>query len=93
MSLLESLYTFYLIDKPSAYLDSKQHIVASKNIKWFLLHAKKVAFMALHVFKIATHLVDRVFYMRGSIFGLHNKFSSHIVHWNKYLALSHPDLN
>lgn len=31
----------YLIDEPSAYLDSEQRLVAAKIIKRFLLHAKK----------------------------------------------------
>ena len=35
----------YLIDEPSAYLDSEQRIAASKVIKRFILHAKKTAFV------------------------------------------------
>merc|ERR1712216_926521 len=31
----------YLIDEPSAYLDSEQRIMAAKVIKRFILHAKK----------------------------------------------------
>lgn len=31
----------YLIDEPSAYLDSEQRLVAGKVIKRFILHAKK----------------------------------------------------
>jgi len=31
----------YLIDEPSAYLDSEQRIICSKVIKRFILHAKK----------------------------------------------------
>jgi len=31
----------YLIDEPSAYLDSEQRIVAAKVIKRFILHSKK----------------------------------------------------
>jgi len=32
----------YLIDEPSAYLDSEQRIVAAKVIKRFIIHAKKL---------------------------------------------------
>ena len=31
----------YLIDEPSAYLDSEQRIIAARVIKRFILHAKK----------------------------------------------------
>lgn len=40
----------YLIDEPSAYLDSEQRIVAAKVIKRFILHAKKTAFIVEHDF-------------------------------------------
>ncbi|RZC52805.1 hypothetical protein C5167_021232 [Papaver somniferum] len=49
----------YLIDEPSAYLDSEQRIVASKVIKRFILHAKKTAFVVEHDFIMATYLADR----------------------------------
>ncbi|XVF73209.1 hypothetical protein PTKIN_Ptkin12aG0182800 [Pterospermum kingtungense] len=50
----------YLIDEPSAYLDSEQRIIASKVIKRFILHAKKTAFVVEHDFIMATYLADRV---------------------------------
>lgn len=40
----------YLIDEPSAYLDSEQRIIASKVIKRFIMHAKKTAFVVEHDF-------------------------------------------
>jgi ATP-binding cassette, sub-family E, member 1 len=40
----------YLIDEPSAYLDSEQRIIAAKVIKRFILHAKKTAFIVEHDF-------------------------------------------
>ncbi|KAJ2352049.1 Fe-S cluster-binding ribosome biosynthesis protein [Coemansia erecta] len=55
----------YLIDEPSAYLDSDQRIVASKVIKRFILHAKKTAFVVEHDFIMATYLADRVIVMDG----------------------------
>lgn len=50
----------YLIDEPSAYLDSEQRIVAAKVIKRYILHAKKTAFVVEHDFIMATYLADRV---------------------------------
>ena len=50
----------YLIDEPSAYLDSEQRIHASKVIKRFILHSKKTAFVVEHDFIMATYLADRV---------------------------------
>ncbi|CAH2079163.1 unnamed protein product [Thlaspi arvense] len=50
----------YLIDEPSAHLDSQQRITASKVIKRFILHAKKSAFVVEHDFIMATYLADRV---------------------------------
>ncbi|EEY18332.1 ATP-binding cassette sub-family E member 1 [Verticillium alfalfae VaMs.102] len=50
----------YLIDEPSAYLDSEQRIIASRVIKRFIMHAKKTAFFVEHDFIMATYLADRV---------------------------------
>lgn len=50
----------YLIDEPSAYLDSEQRIIAAKVIKRFILHAKKTGFIVEHDFIMATYLADRV---------------------------------
>merc|ERR1712137_1065784 len=50
----------YLIDEPSAYLDSEQRIVAARVIKRYILHAKKTAFVVEHDFIMATYLADRV---------------------------------
>jgi ATP-binding cassette, sub-family E, member 1 len=55
----------YLIDEPSAYLDSEQRIIASKVIKRFVLHAKKTAFVVEHDFIMATYLADRVIVYDG----------------------------
>eukprot|EP00475_Leptophrys_vorax_P033665 TRINITY_DN5325_c0_g2_i1.p1 TRINITY_DN5325_c0_g2~~TRINITY_DN5325_c0_g2_i1.p1 ORF type:complete len:655 (-),score=210.97 TRINITY_DN5325_c0_g2_i1:138-2102(-) len=55
----------YLIDEPSAYLDSEQRIVASKVIKRFVLHSKKTAFVVEHDFIMATYLADRVVVYTG----------------------------
>mmetsp|Transcript_15702 Transcript_15702/g.53620 ORF Transcript_15702/g.53620 Transcript_15702/m.53620 type:complete len:624 (+) Transcript_15702:215-2086(+) len=56
----------YLIDEPSAYLDSEQRIHASKVIKRFILHAKKTAFIVEHDFIMATYLADRVIVYDGN---------------------------
>lgn len=55
----------YLIDEPSAYLDSEQRIVCSKVIRRFILHAKKAAFIVEHDFIMATYLADRVIVFEG----------------------------
>eukprot|EP00887_Chlorella_sp_A99_P003911 scaffold11.g3911.t1 len=50
----------YLIDEPSAYLDSEQRIMAAKVIKRFIMHSKKTAFIVEHDFIMAAYLADRV---------------------------------
>ncbi|PIA50427.1 hypothetical protein AQUCO_01300874v1 [Aquilegia coerulea] len=56
----------YLIDEPSAHLDSEQRLIASKVIKRFILHAKKTAFVVEHDFIMATYLADRVIVFEGN---------------------------
>ncbi|KAJ8028336.1 ATP-binding cassette sub-family E member 1 [Holothuria leucospilota] len=56
----------YLIDEPSAYLDSEQRLVAAKVIKRFILHAKKTGFVVEHDFIMATYLADRVIVFEGN---------------------------
>jgi translation initiation factor RLI1 len=72
----------YLIDEPSAYLDSEQRLIAAKVVmrvrhgvladcatqvlKRFILHAKKTAFVVEHDFIMATYLADRVIVYEGS---------------------------
>jgi ATP-binding cassette subfamily E protein 1 len=55
----------YLIDEPSAYLDSEQRIFAGKVIKRFILHTKKTGFVVEHDFIMATYLADRVVVYEG----------------------------
>jgi ATP-binding cassette, sub-family E, member 1 len=55
----------YLIDEPSAYLDSEQRIIAARVIKRFIMHAKKTAFVVEHDFIMATYLADRVIVFGG----------------------------
>ncbi|KAL0312336.1 UNVERIFIED_CONTAM: ABC transporter E family member 2 [Sesamum radiatum] len=82
----------YLIDEPSAYLDSEQRIVASKVIKRFILHAKKTAFVVEHDFIMATYLADRVIVYEGkpSIDCVANSPQSLLTGMN--LFLSHLDI-
>ena len=49
----------YLIDEPSAYLDSEQRIIASKVMKRFVLNSNKTAFVVEHDFIMATYIGDR----------------------------------
>jgi ATP-binding cassette, sub-family E, member 1 len=55
----------YLIDEPSAYLDSEQRVWTSKVIKRFVMHAKKAAFIVEHDFIMATYLADKVIVYTG----------------------------
>jgi len=56
----------YLIDEPSAYLDSEQRITTARVIKRFIMHAKKTAFIVEHDFIMATYLADRVVVYEGT---------------------------
>jgi len=55
----------YLLDEPSAYLDSEQRILAAKVIKRYILHSKKTAFIVEHDFIMATYLADKVVVYSG----------------------------
>jgi ATP-binding cassette subfamily E protein 1 len=50
----------YLIDEPSAYLDSEQRIVAAKIIKRYILHSKTTAFIVEHDFIMVSAFVLRL---------------------------------
>ena len=77
----------YLIDEPSAYLDSEQRIIASRVIKRFIMHAKKTAFVVEHDFIMATYLADRVIVFDGkpSIDARANKPESLLTGCNRFL--------
>jgi ATP-binding cassette subfamily E protein 1 len=55
----------YLIDEPSAYLDSEQRVKASKVMKRWILNTKRSAFIVEHDFIMATYLADRVLVFDG----------------------------
>ena len=55
----------YLIDEPSAYLDSEQRVITAKLLKRFIVHAKKTAFIVEHDFIMSTYLADRVIVYDG----------------------------
>ena len=55
----------YLIDEPSAYLDSEQRILAAKVIKRWVMNTKKAAFVVEHDFIMASYLADRVVVFEG----------------------------
>ena len=77
----------YLIDEPSAYLDSEQRIIAARVIKRFIMHAKKTAFVVEHDFIMATYLADRVLVFDGqpSIDARANKPESLLTGCNRFL--------
>ena len=56
----------YLIDEPSAHLDSEQHIVAAKVIKRHSLHAKKTAFVVEHDSIMSSYMSARVVAYEGA---------------------------
>jgi len=78
----------YLIDEPSAYLDSEQRLHAAKVIKRFILSSKKTAFVVEHDFIMATYLADRVIVFEGepSIHTLAKAPSSLLTGMNKFLC-------
>lgn len=55
----------YLIDEPSAYLDSEQRLAVSKVIKRFVLHNRKTAFVIEHDFMMAAYLADKIILFTG----------------------------
>ena len=77
----------YLIDEPSAYLDSEQRIVAARVIKRFIMHSKKTAFVVEHDFIMATYLADRVIVFSGtpSVDSRANKPESLLTGCNSFL--------
>lgn len=79
----------YLIDEPSAYLDSEQRLIAAKVIKRFLLHAKKTGFIVEHDFIMATYLADRVVVFDGvpGVETCANAPETLLVGMNKFLEL------
>lgn len=56
----------YLIDEPSAYLDSEQRILASRVMKRWIMNAKRAAFVVEHDFIMATYLADKVIVFSGT---------------------------
>lgn len=79
----------YLIDEPSAYLDSEQRLIAAKVIKRFILHAKKTGFIVEHDFIMATYLADRVIVFEGipSVDTTANTPQSLLAGMNRFLEL------
>lgn len=55
----------YLLDEPSAYLDSDQRISISKVIKRFIHGNKKTAFIVEHDLIVGTYLADKVIVFEG----------------------------
>lgn len=55
----------YLLDEPSAYLDSEQRLVCTKVIRRFIMQSRKSAFVVEHDFMVATSLADRVVLFEG----------------------------
>ncbi|KAG0681905.1 Fe-S cluster-binding ribosome biosynthesis protein [Pichia californica] len=77
----------YLIDEPSAYLDSEQRIICSKVIRRFIIHSKKTAFIVEHDFIMATYMADKVMVFEGqpSINATAKKAESLLTGCNRFL--------
>lgn len=56
----------YLIDEPSAYLDSEQRLNVCKVIKRFIMNSKNIALIVEHDFMMATYLADKVIVYQGT---------------------------
>lgn len=57
--------SIYLIDEPSAFLDSDQRIAISKVIKKFIYSNNKIAFIVEHDLIVGTYLADKVIVFEG----------------------------
>lgn len=55
----------YLLDEPSAFLDSDQRIAISKVIKRFIYNKKRTAFIVEHDLIVGTYLADKVVVFEG----------------------------
>jgi ATP-binding cassette subfamily E protein 1 len=77
----------YLLDEPSAYLDSEQRVIISRIIKRFILNSKRTGFIVEHDFIMATYLADRVIVYEGnpSVDCIANKPESLVTGMNKFL--------
>ncbi len=56
----------YLVDEPSAFLDSAQRLNVSKILKRFVMNTKKVLFLVEHDIMMVTYLADRVILYSGT---------------------------
>jgi len=56
----------YLIDEPSAYLDSEQRIIAAKVIKRWIMNTKTACFVVEHDFIMSSYLADKVVVFEGT---------------------------
>ena len=56
----------YLIDEPSAYLDSEQRVNASRVMKRWIHSSKRSAFIVEHDFIMATYLADKIICFEGT---------------------------
>lgn len=65
MLVLGKAADIYLIDEPSAYLDSEQRLIVARIIKRFIMNSKKTAFIVEHDFIMASYLADRIIVFEG----------------------------
>ncbi len=79
----------YLLDEPSANLDSEMRVVASKVIKRFIINAKRAAFVVEHDFIMSTYLADQVVVFEGvpGVSCKANSPDSLVSGMNRFLAM------
>ena len=65
MLCLAKKCNIYLIDEPSAYLDSEQRVIAARVMKRWILTSKSAAFVVEHDFIMATYMADKVICFEG----------------------------
>jgi ATP-binding cassette subfamily E protein 1 len=56
----------YLLDEPSAFLDSESRITVSKVLKRFFINNKKIAFIVEHDLLMITYLADKIILFDGN---------------------------
>lgn len=79
----------YLIDEPSAYLDSEQRVICARVLKRYIINNQKSAFIVEHDFIMATYLADQVIVYDGEP-GVHCRANSPqglVDGMNKFLSM------
>lgn len=63
---MEKKSELYLIDEPSAYLDSEERIIVSKILKKFIQHYNKICFIVEHDLLMGIYMGNKIIVFTGS---------------------------